>query len=53
MRRLGEPHTRRMDLTGRPLKGFVYVEPAGLGTPATLRRWVDGAATFVSTLPPK
>jgi hypothetical protein len=26
---LREPHTRPMDFTGRPMKGYVYVEPDG------------------------
>ena len=26
---LQEPHTRKMDFTGKPLKGFVYVAPEG------------------------
>lgn len=50
---LGEPHTRPMDFTGRPMKGFVYVSPAGLGTAAELRRWIDRATAFVATLPQK
>jgi TfoX/Sxy family transcriptional regulator of competence genes len=50
---LGEPHTRPMDFTGRPMKGFVYVAPAGLWSPAALQRWVDGAAAFVASLPAK
>lgn len=50
---LGEPHTRPMDFTGPPMRGFVYVAPAGLGTAAALRRWIDRAAGFVATLPLK
>jgi TfoX N-terminal domain len=26
---LAQPHTRPMDFTGRPLKGYVFVAPAG------------------------
>jgi len=29
------------------------VAPAGIGTAADLRRWVDKALEFVATLPPK
>jgi TfoX/Sxy family transcriptional regulator of competence genes len=50
---LDEDHTRPMDFTGRPLKGFIYVSPAGTASDADLQRWVDRALAFVETLPPK
>ncbi len=50
---LAEPHARPMDFTGRPLKGFVYVGPAGFQADAALERWVGRAVRFVSSLPPK
>jgi TfoX/Sxy family transcriptional regulator of competence genes len=50
---LGQPHVRPMDFTGRPLKGYVYVEPGGLATDDALRGWVAQAAEFVASLPPK
>ena len=50
---LDEPHARPMDFTGRPMRGYVYVEPGGCSTPASLRRWVELGAAFVATLPPK
>ncbi len=49
---LRKPHVRPMDFTGRPMKGMVFVEPAGLRG-ATLGRWVTTATTFARTLPPK
>lgn len=49
---LDEPHTRPMDITGRPMKGWVMVSPQGYAGQA-LRDWLDRARTFVSTLPPK
>ena len=52
-RALEEPDVRPMDFTGRPMKGYVYVAPAGLRTEANLRRWLDRARAFVRTLPPK
>ena len=33
-------HTRVMDFTGRPMRGFVYVAPAGLQNSAALRKCV-------------
>jgi len=50
---LRQPHTRPMDFTGRPLRGFLYVDRAGWHEPAVLRRWVRRALAFASSLPPK
>jgi TfoX/Sxy family transcriptional regulator of competence genes len=49
---LEEPHVRQMDFTGRPMTGMVYVERPGLDD-AGLRRWVEQAAGFARSLPPK
>ena len=48
-----EPHARPMDFTGRPLRGFVYVAPAGFGTETALERWIARGVSFVRTLPAK
>jgi TfoX/Sxy family transcriptional regulator of competence genes len=50
---LQEPHTRPMDFTGRPMKGVVYVEPAGTEAEDALASWVDAGADFAASLPPK
>lgn len=50
---LEDPHVRPMDFTGRPLKGFVFVGPAGHRTDARLADWIERAAVFVRSLPPK
>lgn len=50
---LTRPHAAPMDLTGRPMKGFVFVAPGGISTPAALREWVDLGAQFCRTLPAK
>lgn len=42
-----------MDFTGKPLKGFVYVEPEALQTEKGLHLWLRQCDTFVSSLPPK
>ena len=47
----GQPHARPMDFTGRPLKGFLYVAPAGIERDADLERWVGHALRYVSSLP--
>ena len=50
---LSEAHVKPMDFTGRPMKGYVYVEPSGFKTEKNLRKWVDKGVTFVKTLQPK
>lgn len=52
-RALDEPHTRPFDLTGRPMTGWLYVDPAATRTDEGLEAWVDRAAAYVSGLPPK
>jgi hypothetical protein len=50
---LREPHVREFDITGRPMKGWVMVEPEGVDTDDQLRGWIARAAKFVTTLPAK
>ena len=45
-------HTRLFDITGRPMKGWILVEPPGMKGPR-LTRWIDRSAKFVRTLPRK
>lgn len=42
-----------MDFTGKPMKGMVYVAPAGIKTEAQLKKWLTICTDFISTLPPK
>lgn len=50
---LARPHTRPMDFTGRPMKGWIYVAPAGTKTAASLGAWIDRALAFVRARPAK
>ncbi len=52
-RALGRAHAREMDFTGRSLKGFVFVEPAGIRTRRSLASWVVLATAFAKSLPRK
>lgn len=52
-RALARMHTREMDFTSRSMKGFVFVEPAGIRTKRSLASWVAPAAAFAKSLPPK
>lgn len=47
------PHVRPFDITGRPMKGWVMIEPAGCRTAAQLKKWLEQARKFAQTLPPK
>lgn len=50
---VSQPHARPMDFTGRPMRGMVYVDPAGFRTSAGLERWLARALRFVESLPAK
>jgi TfoX/Sxy family transcriptional regulator of competence genes len=50
---LKRKHVRQMDFTGKPMKGYVYVDPAGIAGDEQLEEWVMQCRTFVRTLPPK
>lgn len=47
------PDVRAFDVTGRPMKGWILVEPDGLETDEQLRGWIEQAKQFVVTLPKK
>ncbi len=50
---LAQPHARLFDMTGRPMKGWILVAPAGFADRRRLGGWVVRGATFASGLPPK
>jgi len=37
---------REMNFTGRPMKGFVFVDPAGTKTTTRLKYWIDLALVY-------
>ena len=49
---LARPHTRPMDFTARPMRGFLTVAPDGLKVQA-LRRWVGLAVAQAEAQPPR
>ena len=49
---LARPHVRPMDFTGRPMRGFLTVRPAGLKGDK-LNRWVQEAVARAESLPYK
>ncbi len=52
-RTLAEPHVRPMEFAGRPLAGFVLIDPEGFRTDAALAAWVQRGVDFAATLPAK
>jgi len=48
-----QKHARRMDFTGRPMKGFLFVSAEGLERDADLESWVGHSLSYVTSLPPK
>jgi TfoX/Sxy family transcriptional regulator of competence genes len=50
---LREPHARPMDFTGRPMLGFLYVDPPGTKTAVALGTWIRRATAWAETRPPK
>ncbi len=52
-RLMKKPHTRPFDMTGRPMKGWLVVEPEGCRTEAQLKGWIKEGIDFALSLPPK
>lgn len=50
---LARPDTRPFDATGRPMRGFVMIDPTGLTEDSQLDRWVESGANRAASLPPK
>src|SRR5918994_3049696 len=45
-------HTREFDSTGRPMRGWLTVAPAGTGADVDLSAWVERAVDHCLALPP-
>ncbi|MEO6270201.1 MAG: TfoX/Sxy family protein [Lautropia sp.] len=50
---LGMKHVRKMVFTGRPIRGYVFVDRAGVKSEQQLMEWLQRCAAFVGTLPAK
>jgi TfoX/Sxy family transcriptional regulator of competence genes len=48
-----EPHVKEFDITGKPMKGWVLVEPKGVVDDEQLNGWIQRALRFVGKLPAK
>ena len=50
---LSRPHIAVFDMTGRPMTGWVVVNPQAFESEGALESWVEVGLDFVATLPPK
>jgi len=50
---LAKPHAATFEMRGRPMTGWLRVEPEGVSTKRQLDRWVDRGIAFARSLPPK
>ena len=48
-----EPHVKEFDITGRPMKGWVFVGREGVQHDEQLNGWIQGVVKFVGKLPKK
>ncbi|MEM9632959.1 MAG: TfoX/Sxy family protein [Pseudomonadota bacterium] len=50
---LSRPHASPCEPAGRPMPGFIRIEPEGIETDEDLKSWVEMARNYVCALPPK
>jgi TfoX/Sxy family transcriptional regulator of competence genes len=50
---LAQPHVRMFDMTGRPMKNWILVEPTVIQTDDDLKQWIGQGVAFAQSLPPK
>jgi len=48
---LAMPDVRVMDFTGRPMKGYVYIDPPAIADDRELHAWVSWCVEYVARLP--
>ncbi len=50
---LAQKHTRIFDFSGRPMKGWIFVDPKGLAKESDLQTWLEIALEYAKNLPVK
>jgi TfoX/Sxy family transcriptional regulator of competence genes len=50
---LSRPFAARCMGAGRPMAGFILVQPPGVAADTDLKEWLDRALAYVERLPPK
>ena len=51
--RLAQPHTKVFDLTGKPMKGWILVEPPGYASDDDFAAWIRQGVDYAGMLPAK
>lgn len=50
---LKKPYVVAMDITGKPMKGWIMVESLGFKVRSDLAHWLNAGLDFAATLPAK
>jgi TfoX/Sxy family transcriptional regulator of competence genes len=50
---LAQPDTRPFDFSGKPMAGWIYVDPAGFTTDPELKDWIQQGIDYAKSLPAK
>ena len=50
---VGKPYAERFEMRGRPMDGWLRIDPEGVRTKAQLQRWVARGVKYAKTLPAK
>jgi len=50
---VGRAGAARFEMRGRPMDGWLHIDPAGLGTERGLESWVSRGVSYARALPPK
>ncbi|MHB8133670.1 MAG: TfoX/Sxy family protein [Anaerolineaceae bacterium] len=50
---LQKPNTRKFEMTGKEMRGWLLVDPDGTSDDNDLKNWINSALQFSATLPPK
>jgi len=50
---LGAAHVSPMDFTGKPMRGFLFVDGAGVRKAPALRAWVERCVSYAESRPVK
>jgi TfoX/Sxy family transcriptional regulator of competence genes len=48
-----ESHVKPMDITGKVMKGWALIKPAGIKSDSDLKAWLNRAVKFARSLPAK
>ena len=50
---LSQQHVKPFDMTGKPMKGWIFVTPEGVAREEELEKWIEKGVEFASKLPGK